>query len=175
MELLRITSPHPYLDLVQVWYEEAFPVEERRDFGDLVALLSHPTMHLSVLLHESEPVGFIIYWHWTNDGVLFIEHFAIDPTRRGQQLGQQALALILVVPANYILLETERPTDILRERRIRFYERQGFQVADCPYAQPPYRPGSSAIPMNLLSIPAIKTQADFERLTGIVHKRVYGV
>ena len=175
MELLRITGPHPYLDVVRVWYEEAFPVEERRDFGDLITLLSHPTMHLCVLLHEQEPVGFIIYWHWPDNGVLFIEHFAIDPTRRGRQLGQQALALLLAVPANYVLLETEYPIDTLRERRIRFYERQGFQVADFPYAQPPYRPGNLAIPMDLLSIPAIEKRGDFERLTGMVYERVYGV
>lgn len=170
-----ITSPHRYLDLVQTWYEEAFPAEERREFDDLLALLPCPAMHLCVLMHQQEPVGFIIFWQWPDNGIIFIEHFAIDPARRGQQLGQQALEQVLTLPADYVILETELPTDSIHQRRINFYERQGFITSPFPYAQPPYRPENAPIPMKLLSLPTIETQADFDRFTGLIKERVYGV
>ena len=118
-------------------------------------------------------MGFISYWQWPDAGVLFIEHFAIDPDLRGQQLGQQALAQVLSIPAAYYLLETERPTDDLSRRRIRFYERQGFQVNDFFYAQPPYQPGSPAIPMKILSLPVMLDKAVFEEFCGLIAERVY--
>ncbi len=173
MHLVRLTGVHPYLTPIQDWYETAFPLEERRDFDALIQLLPQPGMHLCALVQAGQPVGFIMYWQWSDAGVLFIEHFAIAPNRRGQQLGQQALAQVLRIPAACYLLEAEFPTDDLSRRRIRFYERQGFQVNDFPYAQPPYRPGNPAIPMRLLSQPIIQEQTEFDELSRLIAERVY--
>jgi ribosomal protein S18 acetylase RimI-like enzyme len=173
MDLVRITGQHPYLTPIHGWYEASFPPEERRQFGKLLQLLPHPDMHLCALVQAGQPVGFIIYWQWPDAGELFIEHFAIDPDRRGQQLGQQALAQVLHIPAAYYLLEAELPTDDLSKRRIQFYERQGFQVNDFPYAQPPYQPGNPPIPMKLLSQPVIHAQAAFNKLSRLIEERVY--
>ncbi len=173
MELVRITGPHPYLTPIRRWYETAFPPEERRDFDVLISLLPYPDLHLCALIRAGQPVGFISYWQWPDAGVLFIEHFAIDPARRGQQLGQEALARVLSIPAAHYLLEAELPTDDLSKRRIRFYERQGFQVNDFSYAQPPYQPGNPAIPMRLLSLPALLNQAAFYAFSRLIEERVY--
>lgn len=80
-------------------------------------------------------VGFIIYWYWPDVDIVFIEHFAIDPARRGQQLGQQDLTNVMEIKTAYFLLETELPTDDIRQRRNRFYEQQGFTVNEFAYAQ----------------------------------------
>lgn len=175
MTLDRITQTHPYLVFIEGWYTDAFPIEERRHFIDLVALLPCPNMHLCALISAEQPVGFIIYWQWPDDGVIFIEHFAINPARRGQQLGQQVLKQILTLPAEYVILETELPMASIQQRRIHFYERQGFITSPFPYTQPPYHLENESIPMKLLSLPAIETQADFDRLTGLIQERVYGL
>ena len=173
MNLVRITGIHPYLTPIQGWYETAFPPEERRHFDALIQLLPCPDMHFCALVEAGQPVGFIIYWQWPDAGVLFIEHFAIDPNRRGQQLGQQALAQVLNIPAAYYLLEAEHPTNDLSKRRIHFYERSGFQVNDFSYAQPPYQSGNPAIPMALLSLPVIHEQTLFNELSRLIEERVY--
>ena len=173
MNLVRITRIHPYLTPIQGWYQTAFPPHERRPFEALVQLLPQPDMHLCALVEAGQPVGFITYWQWPDAGVLFIEHFAIDPHWRGRQLGQQALTQVLSVPAAYYLLEAERPVDDISKRRIHFYERQGFRVNAFPYAQPPYQPGNPAIPMKLLSRPVIHEQTLFNELSRLIEERVY--
>ena len=173
MNLVRITGQHAYLTPIRSWYETAFPPEERRPFDALILLLPCPAMHLCALVQDEQLVGFIIYWQWTDVDLLFIEHFAIDPDRRNQQLGQQALTQVLTIPAAYYLLETELPTDDLSERRIRFYERQGFQVNHVPYAQPPYQSGNPPIPMHLMSKPVIHSRELFDAFCQLIAERVY--
>lgn len=171
MIFLRITQEHPYLERIRIWYEESFPIDERRSFNELIALLSYPDMHLCALVHEQQLAGFILYWHW--EEVVFIEHFAIDPEQRGKQFGQHALALLLRIECRYFILEVERPTDEMSRRRVRFYERQGFVLTDFDYVQPPYQPEKAAVPMRLMSIPAIADQETFDRLSQLIKERVY--
>lgn len=173
MTSLRITQPHPYLAPIQIWYEETFPLAERRNFSDLLDLLACPTLHLCALLDQEQVAGFIMYWHWTDAKVLFIEHFVIDPARRGRGLGQQALSQLLDKPATWYLLEAELPLDTTDQRRIQFYERQGFRVTDFPYTQPPYRQGESPVPMLLFARPALANPSEFIRLSTLIKARVY--
>ena len=172
MHLFRITQPHPYLATIQVWYDESFPIDERRRFDDLLDLLPCPDMHLCALAFEDQLIGFIIYWQW--DAVLFIEHFAIDPEQRGKQFGQQALDEVKRIKnSSLILLEVELPTDDISHRRIQFYERQGFSLNEYAYYQPPYKRGNPAIPMKLMSIPAIASQSNFDGFSQLIQERVY--
>ncbi|QMW05614.1 GNAT family N-acetyltransferase [Spirosoma foliorum] len=172
MHFLPITEPHPYLNTIQTWYEDSFPVDERRDFADLVTLLPCPDMHLCALLDTPHQlVGFIIYWQWSD--ILFVEHFAIDPTKRGQQFGQQALEQLVRMAYTYLILEVERPEDELSQRRVRFYERQGFTLNLFDYFQPPYQLGNTPIPMRLMSTPAITNHEDFERFSQLIKTQVY--
>ncbi|GAB4039187.1 hypothetical protein GCM10028774_39790 [Spirosoma jeollabukense] len=128
-------------------------------------------MHLCALIDQGQLVGFIIYWQWPS--VLFVEHFAIDPTRRGNQLGQRALDELLRIDSFYYVLEVERAEADISRRRIQFYERQGFSLNPFPYAQPPYEAGNSPIPMHLLSIPIIPSQEDFNTISAMIKERVY--
>lgn len=173
MIFLRITGPHTYLDVIQLWYETAFPADERRCFDDVRRLLSCPDMHLCALINQDQLVGFMIYWQWPDVGVLFIEHFAIDPDRRGQRFGEQAIDYVKRVANASIVLEVELPTDTLSQRRIRFYERLEFSLNTYAYAQPPYERGNPAIPMKLMSIPAIASQNNFDGFSQVIKERVY--
>ena len=171
MVFLPISKVHPHLKSIKVWYEEAFPVHERRNFDELVDLLPCPDMHVCALMNQEQLVGFIIYWQW-ND-VVFVEHFAIDPEQRGKQFGQQALAILLRIPYRYVILEVERPIDETSQRRVRFYERQGFTLNPFHYVQPPYQPGKPAVPMRLMSIPAITDEEEFINISDRIKERVY--
>lgn len=171
MIFLRISTHHPYLIPIQTWYEGAFPLDERRDFADLVRLLSCPDMHLCALLNDDSLVGFILYWQW--DEVIFVEHFAIAPNERGKQFGQQALTKLLELPFQYCLLEVERPVDETGYRRIRFYERQGFTLNPFDYIQPPYQPDKAPVPMRFMSIPALPDSTTYEQFSVLIKEQVY--
>ena len=138
MTFLRITQEHPYLESIRGWYMDAFPIDERRSFDDLLGLLSCADMHLCGLVNNTQLVGFIIYWQW--DDLVFVEHFTIDPDQRGNQLGQRLLALLLRIECPYFVLEVEQPEGEISRRRIQFYERQGFWLNAFSYVQPPYQP-----------------------------------
>lgn len=171
MQFLRITGPHPYLATIQVWYEQAFPMEERRDFTQLLQMLDSPDMHICALVEQEKPIGFIIYWQW--DNLIYVEHFAVDPEQRGRQLGQKALQSLMTLEKATYVLEVELPTDDMSQRRVRFYERQGFFLNPFAYKQPPYRSNGTAIPMKLMSIPAIEDWNAFQQVSQQIDEKVY--
>ena len=173
MDFQRITQPHPDLNTIRVWYETAFPAHERRTFDGLLELLPCPDMHLCALVADAKWVGFIIYWQWPDVSTLFIEHIAIDPQQRNKQFGQQVIQQILQLDFTHFLLEAECPTDAISERRIGFYERQGFSLNLFAYAQPPYQRGKPDIPMKLMSIPALEQQKEFDEFSKLIKERVY--
>jgi len=171
MTLFPVKAGHAYLTTIKSWYETSFPADERRSFEALCQLLPCPDMHLCGLVIHRKLIGFILYWQWPD--MLFVEHFAVDPAQRGKQYGQQALNQLLQLKSPYVLLEVELPQDEISRRRIRFYERQGFSLNSFSYAQPPYQAGNPAIPMHLMSIPAISDQATFDARTKLIKERVY--
>lgn len=171
MTLFPVPTDHPYLTQIQIWYETSFPADERRSFESLRQLLSRADMHLCGLIEGDQLIGFIVYWHWPE--MLFIEHFAVDPAQRGKQYGQQAISELLRLESPFVILEVELPRDAISRRRIQFYERQGFSVNPFSYAQPPYQAGNPAIPMHLMSIPAITDQETFNLLSQLIKERVY--
>lgn len=154
-----------------MWYEESFPLAERRTFGQLIQLLDCPDMNLCAILEQEQLVGFIIYWQW--DTLLYVEHFAIDPQQRGLQFGQKAMQLLVTLDPAWLVLEVELPTDDISRRRIQFYERQGFSRNPFAYHQPPYRADGTGIPMELLSIPAIHDQERFSTFSKQIRENVY--
>ncbi len=173
MTFLRISQTHPYLTTIQLWYETSFLPNERRIFDDLRQLLPCSDMYLCALVDQDQLVGFMIYWQWTDAGVLFVEHFAIDPEQRGKQFGQKALEHLLRIERACFILEVELPDNEISYRRIQFYERQGFSLNTFAYAQPPYQRGNPAIPMRLMSIPAIASQDYFDECRTLIRERVY--
>lgn len=171
MILFPVPVSHPYLTTIQTWYETSFPPDERRQFEDLLQLLPHADMHLCGLVDRERLIGFIVYWHWPE--MLFVEHIAVDPEQRSKQYGQRAISELRRLESPYVVLEVELPQDAISRRRIQFYERQGFTLNPFSYAQPPYQAGNPAIPMHLVSIPAILDQEIFSNLSQLIKERVY--
>lgn len=171
MTLSPIQAGHPYVTTIKSWYETSFPADERRSFEALCQLLPCADMHLCGLVDQGQLVGFILYWHWPE--LLFVEHFAIDPTQRRKQYGQQAISQLLLLESPCVLLEVELPQDEISRRRIQFYERQGFSLNPFVYAQPPYQAGTPPIPMHLMSIPTITDQDTFDSRSKLIKERVY--
>lgn len=172
MEMHIITNPdHPQLAFIRTLYESTFPVQERRDWPQLLQLLQEPAMQLSVVTAHEEAIGFVIAWKlgsW-----YYVEHLAVDPAQRGKKYGEKVMQSILEAGHGRVILEVERVHDTNSQRRINFYERLGYTTVDIDYQQPPYRKGDATLPMLLMSNPAITDADTAKAIAGNIRASVY--
>jgi len=151
-------------------YTGSFPFEERRAEDQLKEMIGHEKMSFIALQASDQLIGFMIWWNFSGFG--YIEHFAVFPDLRGNQIGSAALQRIRDRSAR-TLLEAERPYDEMSERRIAFYLRNGFDVVDPHYLQPPYRNGGTPISMYLLSDLPDWSPNELQVAVELIHKEVY--
>lgn len=163
-----LPSDYPFLCSL---YEAAFPPYERRSWEQLLNMLPLPNMQVIVAKQEDEPIGFAIYWKI--EAWLFLEHLAIHPQHEGKGYGTQLLIWLLQQCNQNLLLEAELPTDETSQRRIRFYQKAGLQIAPFPYRQPPYRRGETTPAMYIMSVPQITDAIQFEHLTSTILQQVF--
>ncbi|MDR1600814.1 MAG: GNAT family N-acetyltransferase [Tannerella sp.] len=163
----------PVLASVERTYTAAFPVKERRDFALVRELLACETrFRLCGLFHERQYIGFISFWQF--EGFTYIEHFAIDESRRNEGWGGAALRAF-TAQVHPVVLEAEPPGDEWSRRRIRFYERLGFVVYPHPYLQPPYRTGDPWIPLCLMKYGKPHPELLFGQVKQTIYRYVYQV
>ncbi|KIO43379.1 MULTISPECIES: GNAT family N-acetyltransferase [Porphyromonadaceae] len=138
MNLIRITSPDDRnLDRLIPLYEDAFPAEERRDIGQLRRMIKEKSdMYFSVVECDGELCGFFVYWDMKD--FYYLEHLAVYPSMRNKKIGQQVLNYVADHLKGIRLLEVEPMQDEMTTRRVRYYQRNGYQVLEEEYIQPSY-------------------------------------
>ena len=101
---------------------------------------------------------------------------AVDPALRNGGYGSRVMQTLLRELKKPLILEVETPEDEMSKRRIGFYQRQGFEICDTGYVQPPYRKGGESLPMYLMV--ANKPQQntlDLQTIKETIYKEVYEV
>ncbi|MBQ8224970.1 MAG: GNAT family N-acetyltransferase [Bacteroides sp.] len=146
--------------------EEYRPLEELRRFTD-----EHPAFCNQLLMEGETPVGLLTYWDFSH--FCYVEHFAIDPQLRGSGRGAEALTLLADRLSRPLVLEVEMPDTEQAIRRIAFYRRQGFQLWETPYFQPPYRSDDTPLPMQLMVRGALIEASHFAEVCRTIHRQVY--
>lgn len=154
-------------------YEEAFPIEERRDTSEW--LLQYQQNQLfNILCIKQDQIFQGILCYWTFESFHYIEHFAISLQQRGNGIGSAALELFTATRALYpIILEVEPDTDDTTHRRILFYKKHRFQIIDHPYLQPPYHKGGSSFPLSIMCNDVNFANHNFNNIVRIIHHQVY--
>lgn len=147
--------------------EESFPPDEYRPYKEQAALLKDGRCRLYTNL---ERTVLLSLWHFPD--FTFIEHFAVSPHLRNQGLGGQILMEMLNSLSGPVILEAELPETELAQRRLRFYQRNGFFVNPFPYLQPAYSPGRNSVPMQILSTEPLTRKA-FEDAKRTLYSQVY--
>lgn len=164
------------IESVRNLYLEAFPPDERRDFEEIMDLLTNDDVPFNILTAELEDgtfAGFISYWDFKD--FIYGEHFAVPATLRGQRIGERFLNYFINTQNSPIILEVELPEDEMSKRRIGFYERLGFDLQkEISYIQPPYSPEKSSLPMYLMTIGKV-SKAEILQAIDIIYKNVYNV
>ena len=106
-----------FLEKIRYIYEEAFPIDERRDFKQLTDIFDiNKNIGIEPITENDRIIGFIIYWIF--DSFVYIEHFAIDKEKRGNGIGTKILKRFIAKTDRPIVLEAELPTDKISTDRI---------------------------------------------------------
>ncbi len=130
-------------------YCETFPADERRCEKQFRALFTNPKVKVYSVLDELKNIGYLICWELTD--FVFLEHFEIFSEFRSNKYGAQIIA-DLFKDYSRIVLEAEPATlSTDAERRISFYEKNGFGVIDESYVQPPYDAEKNPLDLWLLA------------------------
>ena len=146
----------------------SFPPEEYRVLSQLreyTDQVGH--FHNNIIIEEHTPIGLITYWDF--EQFYYIEHFAIDPNLRNGGYGKKVLQQLHEQFQSPIVLEVEKPTDEMTQRRIGFYQRHGFVLWENEYQQPPYKSGDEFLPLQLMVHGELQSDKDFE----FIRKRIY--
>ena len=148
----------------------AFPYEERRDYSDQKECLENKYFKFFEIYDCDLAVGFTALWVFEN--FVFIEHIAIDEDKRGGGYGSKAIELIKEKYNKPLILEAEAPVTEQQIKRIKFYNRLGFNVNSFNYTQPSYH-GGEGVPLLILSYPNKLTNEEFDEFLRETRREVY--
>ena len=148
----------------------AFPYEERRDYSDQKECLENKYFKFFEIYDCDLAVGFTALWVFEN--FVFIEHIAIDEDKRGSGYGSKAIELIKEKYNKPLILEAEAPVTEQQIKRIKFYNRLGFNVNSFNYTQPSYH-GGEGVPLLILSYPNKLTDEEFDEFLKETRREVY--
>lgn len=149
--LTRINSSEnkEFIELIDL-YVSAFPEEERRPVEMLRKMVDNGNrMRFNSIKCDGVLSGLFIYWEF--EDFYFLEHLAIYDSMRNMKIGSQLLSYIGEHLKKEHVLEVERPETEIAARRIAYYERNGYKVADRNYMQPSYNCMDKSYPLWLMS------------------------
>ena len=148
----------PLISFQDEWFEEfwqiysvSFPLYERRDYEQQVAVLDNSLYQLDLYFFGDKLSGFISYWK--SDEFVFAEHLAISPDFRGKGFGSALLKPFSESRSVPVILEIEPPIDEISIRRLRFYKSLGFVINHHIHLQPPFHDGDNPLLLNILTYP----------------------
>ena len=173
IEIRSITTADTVLyQYMEELLQSSFPKEEYRELDELRNYTDHKQKFVNnIIIDDNIPVGLLTYWDMGD--FLYLEHFAIEPTKRSVGYGKKTMELFCSCNNKAIVLEVEKPEEEMAIRRIGFYERLGYALWDNEYEQPPYRKGEDFLPMNIMAYGNIDKGKDFEKVKEIIYKEVY--
>lgn len=140
---------HPLWDQAWALYCESFDECELRSLALHGAVMKDEQFICNAYTDGEVFVGILFYW--IAPEFAFVEHFAVNPELRGKNYGSRILSAFLAENKN-VLLEIEVPSDELKLRRQRFYERLGFYKNEYLHVHLPYHSHLPPHELNVMSL-----------------------
>lgn len=161
----------------EVWniYNYSFPAHEKRTLENQKRSLEEfDNCFIDVFLDDKEVVGFMIYWNF--DTFTYLEHFAINSSRRNGGNGSKLLtAFIERHKPRTVILDIDPPTDEISIRRRGFYDRLGFELNPYKHILPPYNnPCNSEFELLLMSHGRILSPEEFNIFKKALYEKIMG-
>jgi GNAT superfamily N-acetyltransferase len=143
-------------------YLLSFPLNERRDFDFLLEGLRLGNYQMLVYLKEKSVYGLSFVYFPEHEPFALLDYFAIIPEKQGIGIGSQCfLELVhrMRCEGRSLLMEVEDPTvgtnKDEKEKRIRFYERNGARMLEkYDYYLPDLSGHGEPTPMKLMIAPS---------------------
>ena len=159
MKIIRLKRiSDNYFKKAWALYEDSFPFEERRLLNEQSYILQNDRYHFDVLIDKEQFLGFILWWDF--DTYRYIDHFATALEQRNKGIGKLILNKFISTDNKSIILEVELPISNINERRIRFYERIGFNLNQHYYEVPPKKKEQPPLQLLLMSYPNMISEKD---------------
>ncbi|MFR3331981.1 MAG: GNAT family N-acetyltransferase [Odoribacter splanchnicus] len=153
-------------------YTEAFPVEERREIGQLEELLyAEPAMYFNAVECDGQFAGLFVYWDFGS--FYYLEHLAVFAEMRNKKIGQQILDWVKEQLQGVRLLEVEPAETEIATRRIHYYERNGYRILDRNYLQPSYVKGGKDFPLWVMGNESGQSAEVLNRQIQTIKDKVY--
>lgn len=152
-------------------YEESFPPDERRSWEQQLTLMNDERYHIHEVEYKGSPIGFIAYWDF--DTFVFIEHFAMASSARGNGVGSNFLSDFLSKQIKPVVLEVEPPVEDIQFRRISFYERLGFHLSPYTHMQKAYVAGRNGVLLQLMGYPVPLNDLSFQEVERTLFSTLY--
>lgn len=149
-------------------YRDAFPRKERRSGEDHLRALVDPAFEADGIWCGEVFVG--ILYHWHTEAWYYIEHLAISPALRGQNMGSAVLAAFS--EGRRVVLEIDPPVDEISIRRLHFYQRSGFVRNPQLYIHPSFRQPFTPHRLVLMSRPAPLTNDEAREFADFIRETV---
>lgn len=149
-------------------YRTSFPEMEQRSEEQHLRTLRDPAFVADGIWLGDRLAG--ILYHWRCNGSCYVEHLAVSPAVRGQQIGSRALAQFC--RDRRVVLEIDPPVDDVSIRRQHFYERLGFVANPHEYIHPSFRPPFQHHRLVLMSYPTPLADDEAHRFADFVRERV---
>ena len=174
MEFIKIENSDSQ-EFKEAWeiYEGAFPSDERRTLELQKELIKNKQYNFFIVTKDNVLVAIITDWNF--EDFLFVEHLAVKEDLRGKGIGTELLKEYLSKNKQKMVLEVERPETEIATKRIKFYEKIGFDLNDFDYIQPTYGKDKNPIPMFLMTYPEKITKSEFSTIREKLNIIVYGL
>lgn len=169
LQFIPVRSRHDAL-WAELWplYEASFPACERWDAEAYDRAFADPAFEADAILLDGAFAGLL--FHWTTDGFHYIEHLAVSPRLRGQQIGSRALEAFC--RDRRVILEIDPPEEEVSIRRLHFYERLGFVANPHHYIHPSFRRPFHPHRLVVMSRPGPLTDPEIRRFADFVREHV---
>lgn len=165
MEQIRIDSTaHPHFGRMWEIYRNAFPEYEQRSWEGQEAAFRYPNYRVDAWTENGKLLGFLAWWDLPD--LIYIEHFAMAPEKRGGGIGGRVLSAFLRQHPGTVVLDIDPVTDEISTRRKGFYERLGFRVNPHRHIHPPYQGNGDLFELVLMSTPRELTPETYRDFHG---------
>ena len=152
--------------------EQSFEPFLHRGYKRQKELLKNEKYNIIKYEEDGELIGFLTYWE-INKNLYFVEHFAVNPQKRGGGIGKKIFNEFLKLDGDKIL-EVEPPHTENDKRRIKLYESLGLIFHEDEYYQPPYNLNDEKTRLHIMCSKKLD-EKDFDKFIRDIYKNVYNV
>lgn len=172
--MLETMKPDEF-DAVYAVMEASFPADERRTYVEQKKLFDDKkyTLYVQHSTENNDIAAFVAVFRF--DTFAFIEHLAVNPAYRNNGLGSAILYQLKSTLNCRICLEVEPPETPIAERRINFYERNGFYLNNYHYVQPAFSEDKNPVPLLVMTTHGAVNNDEFLQIKHTLYKEVYHI